>query len=162
VTYRVGIVDAATTNDLRRAVLRPQWPAGATMPGDTDDAVHVGAFDDEELVGACLVLPRPYPLHPEEQGTWQLRGMVTAPDRRGSGIGALMLRGVDDEVLRRGGRLIWCNARTSARTFYERCGYTAEGPEFLHEESRLPHFQMWREPPAPTTSSTRVGGPADA
>jgi GNAT superfamily N-acetyltransferase len=142
---RVSVVDAAATRELRRTVLRPGWPPGSAMHGDENpDAVHVAAYDDDALVGACLILPRPYPLRPDEERAWQLRGMATTPERQGRGIGGLVLAAVLAEVLRRHGRLIWCEARVSAVRFYAQHGFTTEGPEFLHAETGIPHHWMWR------------------
>jgi predicted GNAT family N-acyltransferase len=142
----IRIVDGAATKDLRRAVLRPTWPVGSPMHGDENpDAVHFAAVEDDgAIVGTCLILPRPFPPRPEQTGAWQLRGMATAPGRRSQGIGARIMAAAVAEAKRRGGRLIWCDARTTAVPFYQAQGFVAEGAEFLHEESGIPHYQMWR------------------
>jgi predicted GNAT family N-acyltransferase len=142
----IRIVDGAATKDLRRAVLRPTWPVGSPMHGDENpDAVHFAAVEDDgAIVGTCLILPRPFPPRPEQTGAWQLRGMATAPGRRSQGIGARIMAAALTEAKRRGGRLIWCDARTTAVPFYRAQGFVAEGEEFLHEESGIPHYQMWR------------------
>jgi len=142
----IRIVDGATTRELRRAVLRPGWPVGSPMHGDDNpDAVHLAAFDeDERVVGSVLVLPHPYPLRPELPGGWQLRGMATDPELQGQGIGGRLVAAALDEIRQRNGALVWCDARTSALGFYARHGFVAEGAEFLHAESGIPHFRMWR------------------
>jgi predicted GNAT family N-acyltransferase len=146
---RIEVVDGMATRELRRAVLRPAWPLGSAMHGDDNpDAIHLAAFDDDVLVGTCLVLPRPYPLRPGRPDAWQLRGMATVPERRSQGVGAAVLAAAVDEVRRRGGRLLWCDARTSAVPFYAQHGFSTEGEEFLHAESGIPHYRMWRELPS--------------
>jgi predicted GNAT family N-acyltransferase len=119
------------------------------MHGDQHaDAVHLAAFDDDgTLLGTCLVLPRPYPLRPDEANAWQLRGMATTPSRQGQGVGAAVLAAAVDLVAERGGRLLWCDARTSARRFYAQHGFATEGAEFNHAESGIPHYRMWRPVP---------------
>lgn len=144
-TLRIELVDASATRELRRAVLRPGWPVGSPMHGDDNpDAVHLAAFDGDRVVGSVLVLPRPYPLRPQLAGDWQLRGMATAPDLQGQGIGGRLVAAALDEIRRRGGNIVWCDARTSAVSFYERHGFVSEGEEFLHAESGIPHYRMWR------------------
>lgn len=141
----IRLVDGAATQELRRAVLRPHWPIGAPMHGDENpDAVHLAALSGDELVGCCLILPRPYPNRPDEDGSWQLRGMATAPARQGQGIGGAVVAAALTEAKRRSGRLIWCDARTTAVPFYRAHGFAAEGAEFLHAESGIPHYRMWR------------------
>lgn len=143
---RIAVSDAAATRGLRRAVLRPAWPADSPMHGDENpDAVHFAAVDGPgDVVGACLALPRPYPHRPDEPYAWQLRGMAAADGHRGHGIGAQVLAFATDHVAARGARLLWCEARTSAVTFYELHGYAVEGAEYLHAESGIPHRYMWR------------------
>ncbi len=145
-TVRVEIVDGAATRELRRAVLRPGWPVGSPMHGDDNpDAIHLAALDgDGAVIGSCLVLPRPYPLRPDEPDGWQLRGMATAPAWQGQGVGGRVMAAAVATVRDRAGRLIWCDARTAAVPFYRQQGFTAEGAEFLHAESGIPHFRMWR------------------
>ena len=146
---RVEIVDGATTRELRRAVLRPTWPLGSAMHGDDNpDAIHFAALDDDgRVIGTCLVLPRPYPVHPDRPHAWQLRGMATAPEHRSRGIGATVLAAAIAEILRRDAQLVWCDARTSAVPFYAQHGFETEGAEFLHAESGIPHYRMWRALP---------------
>jgi GNAT superfamily N-acetyltransferase len=155
---RILAVPAATTRELRRAVLRPQWEPGRPMAGDDDPAaVHVAALDGADVLGACVLLPRAYPPHPERPGSWQLRGMAVAPARQRAGVGGRLLAGALALVRERGAALVWCDARVTAAPFYRRHGFAGEGPEFRHAETGLPHLRMWRdlgEPERPPTSSS--------
>ena len=151
---RVAVVDAAVTTELRRAVLRPSWAVGTPMAGDDDRAaVHVAGFDGAQVVAAAVLFPRAYPLRPHVPAAWQLRGMATAADRQGQGMGGAVLHGALDELVGRGARLVWCEARISAQRFYERHGFRAEGEQFVTPQSGLPHFFMWRELSGTPTSS---------
>lgn len=153
---QIAVVDAAVTRPLRLAVLRPGWPPDARMPGDDlPGAVHFAALDDEQVVGAGLVLPAPYPERPGATATWQLRGMATAPSRRSQGIGGRVLSAALGVVADRGGTLIWCGARLPAVAFYERHGFAVEGDEYVQAETGLPHVHMWCAPVPP-------GGPANS
>jgi GNAT superfamily N-acetyltransferase len=145
-SVRVTVSDSATTRELRRSVLRPSWAPGTPMHGDArSDAVHLAAFTDQgALVGAGIVLPEPYPLHPDVTAAWQLRGMAVPDDWQGRGIGARLLAAAVEEVRARDGRLLWCTARSPKVGFYERYGLVSEGAEFTQSETGLPHFYMWR------------------
>ena len=143
---RTAIVDAATTTELRRAVLRPTWPTGATMHGDDDPAaVHFAALDGADVVGACVLLPAPFPLAPTEADSWQLRGMVTVEGRRGEGIGSAVVGAAQRCVRARGGRSLWCQARDTAIEFYARHGFVGHGALFAHTETGIMHQLMRRE-----------------
>lgn len=154
---RVVVVAAAATTELRRSELRPAWPAGATMHGDDDpEAIHLAAVDASgQVVGACVLIPRACPAFPERAGAWQLRGMVAAPAVRGTGVGGALTENAAAEVGRRGGSLIWCDAREAVVGFYARHGFAAIGDRYAHPETGSPHFLMYRErfePLAPSTS----------
>jgi GNAT superfamily N-acetyltransferase len=158
VGLQVGIVDPSATRRLRRAVLRPGLAPSQPMPGDdVPSAVHIGVTDvDGAVVGTCFVFPEPCPWRPDELPSWHLRQMASAPDRRGQGIGALVLAGAVDYVRSRRARLLWCNARETAVGFYARYGFVGHGELFLDTEHPVPHLQMsfdLSEPAAGTTSS---------
>ena len=159
-TVRTEVVGVTVVRPLQHAVLRPGLPpeAAAYAEDDLPDTVHVAAYDDAgEVVGVGTFFPQPYPgpfgsgddatgddglpTPVEAVEGWRLRGMASDPGRRGAGFGAAVLaRGVV-EVRARGGRLLWCNARTSAVPFYERHGLRTVGPEF--EVPHIgPHFRM--------------------
>jgi len=70
-------------------------------------------------------------------------GMATDPERRGRGIGTRVLAAALDHVRAAGGTVIWCNARTPARTLYERAGFAAHGDEWV-DPVIGPHVAMWR------------------
>lgn len=152
----VEVVDAATTSELRRAILRPTWPVGARMHGDDEPgAVHLAAFDDDHaVVGACVVLPRPCPAFPDETAAWQLRGMATRPVARGTGVGTALTEAAVRAVIARDGRLIWCDARETAIDFYRHRGFTGTGESYAHPETGAPHLLMFRELLAGPGSST--------
>jgi GNAT superfamily N-acetyltransferase len=128
---------------LRRDVLRPGQPLTAAMH-DYDfkpDTFHVAAFGPLNQVAACATFyPEPTPYETNE-AAWRLRAMASQPELRGQGYGAAALRYGIAEIRRRGGTLLWCNARSGALGFYERIGFSTVGDEF-EIESIGPHFVM--------------------
>jgi GNAT superfamily N-acetyltransferase len=155
---RAGVVSAERTRELRRAVLRPQLAPGDPLPGDDLPAgVHIGAEDDDgTVVGTCFVYPDPCPWRPGLTGTWHLRQMATAPERRGEGIGTAVLEAAVEHVRAQDAPLLWCHARETAVGFYAAHGFLSYGEVFIDPEHPIPHLRMWRdlrEPdPAPTSS----------
>ncbi|MGH9062884.1 MAG: GNAT family N-acetyltransferase [Acidimicrobiales bacterium] len=142
----VEAAPAAAVRPLRHAVLRPhQRPEELVYPGDDDPAAgHFVARDaGGEVVGAASVVPEPPPWDPARADAWRLRGMATAPGRRGQGIGARLLAAATAHAAVNGCRLLWCNARLPAVAFYERAGMAVRGTPF--EEAGIgPHVAMWR------------------
>lgn len=144
---RVEVVPGERTSELRRSVLRPTWPPGTPMHGDEEpDALHLAALtDDGAVVGACVLFTRPRPSCPQEAGGWQLRGMATAAELRGQGIGTAVVSEAVRQVSARGGNVLWCEARVGAVEFYARHGFVGEGGMFLHAETGIEHLRMSRE-----------------
>jgi len=133
------VVTAADTAALRREVLRGGRPVA--LPGDDDPtAVHVAAFEGDRLVATGNVRPEPAPWAPGTDA-WRLRGMATAPDRRGAGLGAAVLDALVTHCREHGGGKLWCNARTPAQRFYERAGFVAVGEPWEDPEIG-PHVRM--------------------
>ena len=127
---------------LRHRMLRQGMPfESARFPGDADDAtVHFAAVQtaDEKAV-CCLTL-----MAAEWEGAaaWQLRGMATALELHGQGIGRQLFDHALSEARRRHPTWpLWCNARTSAVGFYQRVGWEVVSDEF-EIPSAGPHVKM--------------------
>jgi predicted GNAT family N-acyltransferase len=139
--FDVEFVQAGVVWSLRQRVLRPGQPLSSVMH-DYDawrDTFHVAAFDPPGAVVACASFyPEPTP---DGRDAWRLRAMASAPEVRGQGYGAKALRFGLAEIRMRGATLLWCNARTPARGFYEKLGFSTVGGEF-DIESIGPHYQM--------------------
>lgn len=136
-------VTAADVYPLRHRVLRPnQTPADCVWAQDDDpDTAHFGAVLDHRIVGIASIALCPRAGDPPN--TWRLRGMATAPELRGQGIGARVLTTCLEHAKSRGGTLMWCNARTTALIFYRRHGFDTVGDEF-EAPGIGPHFVMVR------------------
>lgn len=142
----VEFVKPLVLHALRRQVLRPGQP-WSSVDHDYDswpDTFHVAAFGPRGEVAACASLhPDAAPHCPDADPakTWRLRAMASLPEVRGQGYGAAALRYGIAEVRRRGGTLLWCNARSGAVGFYERLGFSIVGDEF--EIAPIgPHYVM--------------------
>lgn len=144
----VGVVDAGRTRDLRRSALRPELGPHDPLPGDElAGAVHLAATEDDgTVVCTCFIYPEPPPWQPVLAGAWHLRQMATAPALRGRGVGGLVLTASIEYVRGQGAPLLWCNARDSALSFYERHGFRIHGGPF-RDERDVPHHRMLLELP---------------
>jgi GNAT superfamily N-acetyltransferase len=147
-------ITAAQTLPLRSMVLRPNRPVEtAIFSGDNDpDTLHLGAFDDDRLVGIASLYRAPLPStingpdgFTDETGavTWQLRGMAVEPAAQGRGYGRVLLNACINHVAEHGGVLLWCNARKEAVEFYVAAGFEVSGNEFVIPDVG-PHFVMMR------------------
>ncbi|HUC13735.1 MAG TPA: GNAT family N-acetyltransferase [Acidimicrobiales bacterium] len=129
---------------LRQAVLRPhQRPDEVRFPDDEGPGTaHFCAQDDDgQVLGVVSVMRQRPPWRPDLDA-WRLRGMATAPEWRGTGVGSALLGAVFDHVADEGGGLLWCNARLAAVGFYERSGMVTTG-DVWEEPVIGPHIAMF-------------------
>lgn len=91
-------------------------------------------FENELLAG----IPAEYSLDAYNTVTI-LHGIATTPEARGTGVGRLLLRAVEEHALRFGALAIAGVASPEERGFYQRCGYTMLGHEMalvMHPAAR--------------------------
>ena len=133
--------------DLRHLVLRAGLPREtAVFPGDElATSRHYGAFvpsgASNRTVGCATLHLNQW----EAEAAWQLRGMATADDFRGKGLGRAMLELADRELLDDSSapRLLWCNARVPAMGFYQLLGWKVVSEAF-EIPTAGPHVRMVR------------------
>ncbi|MGC0341478.1 GNAT family N-acetyltransferase [Streptomyces sp. SLBN-8D4] len=68
--------------------------------------------------------------------------LAVTPQARGLGVGAALVRAVEEAARARGLTAVDLHAQTHALGFYERLGYVAYGPEF--PDAGMPHRAMRR------------------
>lgn len=112
---------------LRQRILRD--PLGLVLDTSGDPArTFFVAIDEGKVVGTVAL----------EGG--KLRAM--AVDAQIRGIGRLLVARLEEEARARGIARIDLHARQTARGFYEKLGYVAEGEPFV--EVTIPHIAMWK------------------
>ncbi|MEN8819540.1 MAG: GNAT family N-acetyltransferase [Abyssibacter sp.] len=127
-------VSIAQVLPVRHQLLRAHQPlARAQFAGDDSPEVgHFAAMRDGGIVGVVSIFPESDPRctrAPADQ-QWRIRGMATAPEVQGQGLGAALLQAAVDYALLGDARAIWCNARQPAIGFYARYGFAGSGPIF--------------------------------
>jgi phosphoribosylformimino-5-aminoimidazole carboxamide ribotide isomerase len=116
-------ISAEDTLPLRRDVLYPHESLAAVKVDHDEDGLHFGVFDQGQLVTVVsLFLGR---------DSAQFRKLATAPSAQGKGFGKAILAHLVDICKKEKIKLLWCNARDTAETFYDRLGYTTKGDYFI-------------------------------
>ena len=143
---RVAEISTAETYPLRLAVLRENTPSkDVTFPEDHwPGTVHLGVLDDAGLVVATSSwVPRDCPACTDEMGV-QLRGMATARELQGSGVGGLLLEAGIERHREQGFAVMWARARDSALGFYLRHDCTVSGDGIIDDTTQLAHHVVVR------------------
>lgn len=128
---------------LRSAVLKPDPTkiAAGLAHYEDDSAVHFGAYLGGVLIAVATFVPFAEGGARDLQ-SYQLRGAATHSNFQGRGVGQTMIGAGISECFRRGASIIWCDGRSSAKTFYERLGFISDGAEF--QTASGPHYRFRR------------------
>lgn len=98
--------------------------------------IFIGAFENEALVGCCVLTPR-------DNAVIQLRQMAVRTDCRGKGIGAAIIEFAETVAKENQFSVLMMHARDPVIDFYEKCGYTVEGDQFF--EVGIGHHKMRKQ-----------------
>lgn len=120
---------------LRYEILRK--PLGLNFSPDElemeKNDILIGAFDDERIMGCCLVTQ-------VDNHVAKLRQMAVSKNMQRMGIGESMISFAENITRDRGFRILMMHARDTAIGFYERFGYKVRGDQFI--EVNLQHHVM--------------------
>jgi predicted GNAT family N-acyltransferase len=118
---------------LRQQVFVVEQGVPAELELDEMDAqsLHAVAYLDGVPVATGRLLPDGH-----------IGRMAVRQDARGAGTGSLVLCALMDEARRRGDRDVVLHAQLSARDFYARHGFEAEGDVFM--DAGIEHIAMRR------------------
>ncbi|WP_240032219.1 GNAT family N-acetyltransferase [Psychroflexus aestuariivivens] len=127
---------------LRNKILRPGKNAEECIfEGDyLKSTMHFGAFFDSEIIGILSIFKKNC-IEIESSKQFQLRGMAVSSEFRKQNIGKKLLVFAESKIKETQPSWIWCNARSSAVSFYKKSGYEIISEEFLIPEVG-PHFRM--------------------
>ncbi|MFJ8196078.1 GNAT family N-acetyltransferase [Streptomyces sp. NPDC096152] len=132
---------------VRKQVFVAEQGVAEEIEYDAYDAValHVLAVRDDGLplgTGRLLYGEAAAAKTGGEPSVGSLGRLAVAREARGLGVGAALVRAVEDAARARGLTAVDLHAQTHALGFYERLGYVAYGPEF--PDAGIPHRAMQR------------------
>ena len=133
----VNVVDYATggaaIRRIRDQVFVIEQGVPSKLEHDDQDpgAVHVLAFAGDVPVGTGRITP-----------DGKIGRMAVLASHRGTGVGRMILAELVTAAERSAMTQVYCFAQCQAMRFYERLGFTAEGPVFM--EAGLEHQRMFR------------------
>ncbi len=120
------------TIPLRHSILWPNKPPEYCHVEGDRDALHFGAFTNDELVCVASVYLK--------SNQARLRKFATKVDCQGQGIGSKMLTFILHSLKNTETKFFWCDARESALTFYQRFGMLPYGERFYKAD--VSYFKM--------------------
>ncbi|MFJ3583935.1 GNAT family N-acetyltransferase [Streptomyces sp. NPDC090127] len=143
----IGDDDREACFAVRREVFVVEQNVPQELEYDTYDetAVHVLALREDGLplgTGRLLHGPDAVGKTGGDASVGSLGRLAVAKAARGLGVGAALVRAIEDAARARGLTAVDLHAQTHALGFYERLGYEVYGPEF--PDAGIPHRAMRR------------------
>ncbi|WP_217143137.1 GNAT family N-acetyltransferase [Streptomyces sp. AC627_RSS907] len=150
--YRVRLADGPADREACFAVRKDVFVREQQVPEDIEydaydaDAVHVLAVrEDGVALGTGRLLLGEAAAARNGDGdpaVGSLGRLAVTRDARGLGVGAALVRALEEAARARGLTGVDLHAQTHALGFYARLGYAAYGPEF--PDAGIPHRAMRR------------------
>ena len=149
--YVVRIAEEPADREACFAVRKEVFVAEQGVPEDIEydahdaDAVHVLAVREDGVplgTGRLLYGEAAAARNGGDASVGSLGRLAVTREARGLGVGAALVRAIEDAARARGLTAVDLHAQTQALGFYERLGYTAYGPEF--PDAGIPHRSMRR------------------
>ncbi|MFB6754125.1 GNAT family N-acetyltransferase [Streptomyces sp. NPDC056353] len=150
--YEIRVAEDPADRDACFAVRKDVFVAEQKVPEDIEydahdaDAVHVLAVRADGVpLGTGRLLHGAAAVAKNGDGdpaVGSLGRLAVTAAARGLGVGAALVRAVEDAARARGLTAVDLHAQTHALGFYERLGYQAYGPEF--PDAGIPHRAMRR------------------
>ncbi|MEU9368879.1 GNAT family N-acetyltransferase [Streptomyces avermitilis] len=149
--YEVRVAEGTADREACFAVRKEVFVVEQRVPQDIEydaydaGAVHVLAVRDDGVplgTGRLLYGEAAAAKTDGDLTVGSLGRLAVTQDARGLGVGAALVRAIEDAARARGLAAVDLHAQTHALGFYERLGYVVYGPEFL--DAGIPHRAMRR------------------
>lgn len=120
---KIEAIKASETWEIRHKVMWPDQPFEFVQLNEDNFGLHFGVFVQDKLVSivSCFIV----------DDEMQFRKLATLKEFQGKGIASELLEFILKLAKDKGLRKVWCNARTSKKSFYEKFGMIAVGKTFV-------------------------------
>ncbi|MBF4487321.1 MULTISPECIES: GNAT family N-acetyltransferase [unclassified Flavobacterium] len=110
----IKAIKASQTWQIRHEVMWPDQPFDFVKLEEDNFGLHFGVFEQEKLVSivSCFIV----------DDEMQFRKLATLEEFQGKGIASQLLNYILKLAKEKNLNKMWCNARTSKKTFYEKFG----------------------------------------
>ena len=118
-------IQPSETWNLRHRVMWADKPLSYVQLPEDEIGIHFGLFRDAQLLSVISLFI--------ENDTAQFRKFATETNHQGKGYGSMLLNYLVQESINRNIKTLWCNARLTAFSFYQKAGFTIVSEKWLKE-----------------------------
>ncbi|MAO01308.1 MAG: GNAT family N-acetyltransferase [Flavobacteriales bacterium] len=142
---KIKKVSAQQIRILRHKVLRQGKPFSTTayQRDNCIETFHLAFMKDNVPISCATFYPENTSLISSKRA-YRLRGMATIKEHRKKGYGKKIMSKAIEEIKKRKGNFLWCNARLVAVEFYKKLGFSSKGEQFNISDIG-PHYFMYKK-----------------
>ena len=119
-------IKPSETLDLRHRILLPKKSIDSIILAEDNSGQHFGLFKDGQLISAISLFI--------ENDTAQFRKFATETSEQNKGYGSILLNHVIEESIKNNVKNLWCNARMTALSFYEKFGFEVVSEKWIKND----------------------------
>jgi predicted GNAT family N-acyltransferase len=123
---KIKNIQASETWDLRHRVMAPNRPFDSIKLPKDDLGLHFGLFQEEKPISVISLFIN--------NETAQFRKFATEISEQNKGYGSILLNHVIEESIKNNVKNLWCNARMTALSFYEKFGFKAVSETWIDND----------------------------
>ncbi|MCC9066490.1 GNAT family N-acetyltransferase [Flavobacterium piscisymbiosum] len=133
----IKAIEASQTWQIRHEVMWPDEPFEFVQLEEDNLGLHFGVFDQEKLVSivSCFIV----------DDEMQFRKLATLEEFQGKGIASQLLNYILKLAKEKNLNKMWCNARTSKKTFYEKFGMKDTHKTFVKANQKFTIMEILLE-----------------
>ena len=114
------------TWEIRHRVMWANKPFDDIKLPNDDTGLHFGLFRDDVLLSVISLFI--------ENDTAQFRKFATETSEQNKGYGSILLNHVIEESIKNNVKNLWCNARMTALSFYEKFGFEVVSEKWIKND----------------------------
>jgi len=127
---KIKEITATKTHALRIKILRKGIAQNYIFKEDySPSSFHLGAFTEAKCIGIASFIEKEHP-HFGYKKSYQLRGMAIEQNQQKKGIGKQLLEKSIAILQEKKTKILWCNAREVAVSFYKKQDFSIVGKAF--------------------------------
>ena len=119
-------IKPSETLDLRHRILSPNKSIDSIILAEDDLGQHFGLFKEAQLIAVISLFI--------ENDVAQFRKFATETAEQNKGYGSILLNRVIEEAIENNVKNLWCNARITALSFYEKFGFEVVSEKWITKD----------------------------
>ena len=129
----IKLINSKLTHNIRSQVLWPHKDLKDCIINEDNlkSTFHLGTFFNSEIVSIGTFIKEKNNCFNSINDQYRLRAMATSKSHQGKSMGQMLINFAINYLRKKNIKLIWCDARKIAITFYKKSGFKTHGEYYI-------------------------------